>query len=70
MSQQLGVGVKFAMELLVMGIRMTLNKHRDHILVTIDFENAFNEMGRAAVLERLRRHAKLNRMVPYWRAKM
>ncbi len=70
MPQQLGVGVKFAAELLAMGIRMTLNLHRNHILVTIDFENAFNEMQRAAVLERHRQHAKLNMMVPYRRAKL
>ena len=70
MPQHLGVGVKFAAELLVMGIRMTLNKHRDYILVIIDFENAFNEMQRAAVMERHRRDAKLNKTVPYWRAKL
>jgi hypothetical protein len=70
MPQQLGVGVKIATELLAMGIRMTLNLHRDHILVTIDFDNDVNEMERAEVLERHMHHAKLNMMVPYRRAKL
>ena len=70
MPQQLGVGVKLATELLVMGIRMTPNLHPDHILVTINFDNAFTEMERATLMERHMQHSKLNGMVPYWRAKL
>ena len=62
MLQQLGVGVKFAAELLVMGMRMTLESKRDEnaegtprnaaedfIIVTVDLKNAFNAIWRAAI---------------------
>ena len=54
--QQLGVGVKLAVELLTMGIRMTLHVKGDHIIISIDLRNAYNAMCRSAVLERNRGH--------------
>ena len=53
-----------------MVIKMTLNLHWDHILITIDFENAFNELEGAAGMERHKHHSRLNMMGPYWRAKL
>ena len=41
MPQQLGVGVKFAAELLVMGLGMTLHTRPDFIIVGVDISNAF-----------------------------
>jgi hypothetical protein len=63
--QQVGVGVKFAAELLAMGIRITLHLMPDHILVSIDIRNAYNTMRRADILERQRGHMTLRRAVPY-----
>ena len=70
MPQQLGVGVKFAAELLFMGLRMTLHKRPDFIIVGVDISNAFCEIMRANVIERHMRHDRLCGMVPYWRAKL
>ena len=40
MPQHLGVGVKFAAELLVMGLRMTLHTRPDFIIVGVEISNA------------------------------
>jgi hypothetical protein len=40
MPQQLGAGVKFAAELMIMGLCMTLHKNHEFILFVIDFKNA------------------------------
>jgi len=50
MPRQLRVGFKFATELLLMGLRMTLHLNPDFILVVIDLENAYKKIWRAAVL--------------------
>ena len=68
--QQLGVGVKHSAELLVMGIRMTLASNSDHIVVTIDLENAFNSIWRQAIMKRHMEHPTLRRYIPYLRAKL
>ena len=66
MPQQLGVGVKFAAELLmVMGLRMTLHKRPEFIIVGVDISNAFCEITRANVIERQMQHDRLCGMVPY-----
>jgi hypothetical protein len=52
MPQQLGVGVKFAAELLIMGLRMTFHKRPDFIIVGVDISKAFCEVIRASVVER------------------
>jgi len=70
MPQQLGVGVKFAAELLVMGLRMTLYRSPDFIIVGVDISNAFCEIMRASVIDRHMQHEILCGMVPYWRAKL
>ena len=70
MPQQVGVGVKFAAELLVMGLRMTLQLHPDYILISIALRNAFNAIWRAAVCQAHLTHPKLRLLVPYWRAKL
>ena len=70
LPQKMGVGVKFAAELLAKGIRMTLHVKGDHILINIDLRNAYNAMWRSAVMERHKGHKTLRRAVPYWRAKL
>ena len=47
LPRHLGVGVKFAAELLALGIRMTLHIRPGHILVSINIKNAYNTMRRA-----------------------
>jgi hypothetical protein len=64
------VGVKFAAELLAMGIKMTLHIMPDHILVSIDIKNAYNTMRRAAILERHRVHMTKRRAITLRRAKL
>ncbi len=70
MPQQVGVGVKFAAELLAMGLRMTLHLHGGFIITNIDMVNAYNEIKRAAVIDSHSRHIYLPRMVPFWRAEL
>jgi len=70
MPQQLGVGVKFAAGLLVMGLRMTLHTRPDVIIVGVDISNAFCEVMRASVIKRHMQHDRLCGMVPYRRAKL
>ena len=67
---QVGVGVKFAAELLAMVLRMTLHLHRGFIIISIDIINAYNEIKRAVVMDSHSRHVYLRRMVPFWRAKL
>ena len=62
------MGVKFAAELMVMGLRMIINTKKDFILGSVDMTNAFCEIMRASVIER---HMENDRgMMPYWRAKL
>ena len=70
MPQQLGVGVKFAAELLVMGLRMIINMKKVFILINVDISNAFCEVMRAILVERHMGHERFREMVPYWRAKL
>ena len=48
--------VKFAAELLVMGLRMTLHKRPDFIIVGVDISNAYFEIMRVSVIERHMQH--------------
>jgi hypothetical protein len=70
MPQQLGVGVKFDEELLVMGLRMIINMKNDFILINVGISYAFCEVMRASVIERHMEHERFTRMVPYWREKL
>ncbi len=70
MPQQVGVGVKFAVELLAMGLRMVLHLRGGFILISIDIINAYNEIKRAAVVEAHMRHTYFRKWVPYWTAKL
>ncbi len=66
----MGVGVKFAAELLAMGLKMVLHLRGDFILISIDIVDAYNEIKRAAVVEAHMRHPNLRKWVPYWTAKL
>jgi len=70
MPQQLGVKMKFAAELLVMGLRMVLHKRSDFIILGVDITDAYCEVMRASVIERHMQQEKMKGMVPYWRAKL
>ena len=50
MPQQAGVGVKFARELLAMGLRIVLHLRGGVIFISIDIINAYNKIKRAAVV--------------------
>ena len=68
--QQVGIGVKFAAELLEIGLRMTLHVHNTFVMIIIDLKNAYTAMRRAAMCEAYFRHDKLLRSVPYRREKL
>ncbi len=70
MPHQVGVGVKFAAELLAMGLKMVLHLKGGFILISIDIVNAYNEIKRAAVVDAHMRKTHFVRWVPYWRAKL
>ena len=53
--------MKFAAELLAMGLRMTLRVHGTFVLISIDLKGAYNDKRRAAVCETHLRHDKLRR---------
>ena len=65
MSQHVGVGVKFAAEVLAMGLRMVLHLREGYILINIDIINAYNEIKRAAVMEAHMRRTHFVKWVPY-----
>jgi len=58
------VGVKFAADLLAMGIRMTLHIRPNHSLIGIKLMNAYNSMWREAILERHKGHRTIRRTIP------
>ena len=70
LPHQLGVGVKYAAELLVMGLRMTLYRNKDFIILNVDISNAYCEIMRASVVERHMDNEKMRGMVQYRRAKL
>jgi len=70
MPRHLGVGMKYATELLVMGLRMTMHRNEDFISLSVDITNAYCELMRASVVERHMESKKMRGMVPYWRAKL
>ncbi len=69
MPHKVGVGVKFAAELLAMDLRMTLHRHAAFIIISIDITNAYNVITRDAVLGAHNKYAYMRRTVPFWRAK-
>jgi len=70
MPQYVGVGVKFAAELLAMGLGMVLHLRGGFILISIDIVNAYNEIKRAVVVGAHMRHTHFVRWVPFWRLKL
>jgi hypothetical protein len=65
MPQQVGVvGVKFAAELLVMGLRMTLHVYNDFVIINIDLRNAYTDILRVAICEEPTNHDKSRLMEP------
>ena len=70
LPQQVGVGAKYAVELLVMGLRLTLHRNEDFIILSVEIPIAYCEIIRASVVERHMDNEKMRGMVPYWRAKL
>ena len=60
MPQQLGVGVKFTVKLLVMGARLTMHLHPDYILFNIDLWNAYNDIFKIIVIDAHMQHDESN----------
>ncbi len=66
MPQRLGVGVKYAAELLVMSLKMTVHRNKDFIMLNMDIYNAYCEVTRASVMERHIDNERIRGMVPYY----
>ena len=66
----MGVGVKYFADLLVMGLRMTLHRNQDFIMLNVDISNACCEVMKTNVIERHVKNERLHGMDPYWRAKL
>jgi hypothetical protein len=62
--------VKFAAELLAMGLRMIIRVHDTFVLIRIDIKNAYNDMSKAAICVAHLSHDRPRRTVPYCRAKL
>jgi hypothetical protein len=63
MPQQLRVSVKYAAELLLMGLRLALSMHERYSIIRIDSRNTYNESWKLAVLKRHRAHPRLRELV-------
>ncbi len=61
----MGVGVKFAAELLAMGLKMVLHLRGGFILISIGIVSAYNEIKRAEVVGAHMRHTHFVKWVPY-----
>jgi hypothetical protein len=70
MPQQLGVGVNFAAELIIMGLRMAMHLKPDFVLVDIDLENAYTKIWRVAVLRGHLGRRRLCGLLPYLSGKL
>jgi hypothetical protein len=64
------LGVKFAAELLAMGLRMTMHLHPGFILINIDLQNAYNFVWRAALMDIMMDTDKLRWVIPTWPVKL
>eukprot|EP00966_Prymnesium_polylepis_P328368 7384176-Prymnesium_polylepis.1 len=63
--QQVAVGVQGGSSILVHGIRVTMEHHRDFVAVKIDLRNAYNAMRCRTALRRLHAHPTLRHLVPF-----
>ena len=57
LTPQLGVGVPGGVEVAVHATRAHALEHPDHVILRVDFRNAFNSVDRAAVFEATLEHA-------------
>ena len=57
--------MKYAAELLVMGMRMTLHRNEDFIILNVAISNAYCEFLRTSVVERHMDTEKMRGMVQY-----
>jgi len=64
--QQVAVGVPAGLSLLIFGVRLALEVHPDWVAVKIDLRNAYNELKRARLLERLDAQPHLRALVPLY----
>ena len=53
LPQQVAIGVRSGISLLVFGVRAFLELHPDWVAIKIDIRNAYNEIKRSRVLQRL-----------------
>ena len=67
MLQQFSIEIKFAADLMIMGLCMTMHVHVDFIMNNMDMENA---IWRAVVLRCHLLHGRLKHLVSYLRAKL
>ena len=65
--QQVAIGNPSGISLVVFGVRALLELHPDWVVVRLDLWNAFNEIKRAIVMQRLQESEDLQCLVPlFW----
>jgi hypothetical protein len=62
--QQVAVGVKGGLSILVHGVRALMQQSPDLVCVKLDLRNAFNEVDRAALVRAVRSHHELRDILP------
>ena len=62
--QKVAVGVPAGLSAMIYGLRLMMEVHPDWVLVKLDIRNAFNEVSRAEVVERLGLQQHLRALVP------
>ena len=62
--QQVALGVEGGLSILVFGLRLALEVHPDWVVVKMDMRNAFNEIKRRCVVDRLNQTDHLRGLVP------
>ena len=66
--QQVAVGLRGGLTMLLFGARLLLEWHPDWVILKLDLRNAYNEVKRARVLERLAATERLRDLVPLFHA--
>ena len=66
--QQLAVGVKGGISVVIHGVRLLLEIRQGFVVVRLDMRNGFNAVSRDVMLRRMERHPRIRHLVPFLHA--
>ena len=66
--QQLGVGIKGGISILIHGIRLMMEQRGDFVVVKLDMKNGFNAVRRSTLLRRMAEQRQLGHLMPFLHA--